>query len=707
MSSEQAVPAASRQPGWFSGATLFATTILVSAFLLFQVQPLVSKSILPWFGGSPAVWTTCMLFFQVLLFCGYLYAHLSEHVFPRTFGTFLHLALLAGALAMLPITPDPYWKPAAGQDPTWRILCLLTVTVGLPYFVLSTTGPLVQAWFSRVYPGRSPYRLYSLSNAGSLAALLSYPFIIEPNLNVGLQARIWSGGFLLFAGCCAAGAWQAWKLVASARVAVDASEAETAVRPNSWMWSAWLLLPAFASLMLLATTNYVCQDVAVIPFLWVVPLSLYLLSFIICFDHERWYDRRVFGPATAVLGILAAGFYEWTNWVDFEPSFVHEIVIFFSLLFGVCMVSHGELVRLRPPPRYLTSFYLMISAGGALGGVFVSLVAPLIFTTFYEYTLGLIGSYVLGAVVLLLQFGRCPASAASGPKVTPVFAGLSIAILGGLGAVFYFQRESSEVPVAQTRNFYGEITILERASNDPAQHDFALRSGGVLHGVQFVHSEKRLQPTTYYGVQSGVGQSLAYFQDRAGLHVGAVGLGVGTLSAYARPGQSFRFYEINPDMLRLARQHFSYLSDCRGAMEVVLGDARLSLEGEAPHAFDVLVLDAFSGDSVPAHLLTREAFQAYLRHLKPDGAICVHIQNSYLDLAPVVRGVAEAAGLKAIRIISQRKPELELYKTDWMLLSRNEKFLESLRGLASSDEDKPRRRVLWTDDYSNLFGILK
>ena len=384
-------------------AVAFAATVLVSAFLLFQVQPLLSKLILPWFGGSPAVWTTCMLFFQVLLFGGYAYAHLSEHVFGRRTRILVHLALIVTGLALLPVAPDVSWKPTAGQDPTWRILCLLTVSVGIPYFVLSSTGPLVQGWFSRAYPGRSPYRLYSLSNAGSLAALLSYPFVFEPMLDAHAQSQCWSWGFALFALCCGCavismrhvGSWHAATLPTG-------EQAAPATRPRTRDWLLWIVLPAFASLTLLATTNHVCQDVAVIPFLWVVPLSLYLLSFIICFDHERWYNRFIYGAATLLLTLLVAT----VRYLPISLSFLQELALCFAAMFGVCMLCHGELVQRRPAARYLTSFYLMIAGGGALGGILVSVVAPLVFHTFFEWKICLVGGYVLAAALVLLHWRR-------------------------------------------------------------------------------------------------------------------------------------------------------------------------------------------------------------------------------------------------------------------------------------------------------------
>jgi hypothetical protein len=702
-------------------AVVFAATVLISAFLLFQVQPLVSKFILPWFGGSPAVWTTCMCFFQTLLFGGYAYAHFSEHAFRPAAQAWVHVALILAAALLLPILPNADWKHASAGDPTWRIVGLLAMSVGLPYFVLSSTGPLLQAWFSRTYPGRSPYRLYALSNVGSLAALLSYPFYFEPAMHVGGQALYWSAGFVLFGSLCGYAAlrvWWAGRDASPSTDGMDMTAAHDGARPTLVNRLLWIVLPAFASLMLLATTNHVCQNVAVIPFLWVVPLSLYLLSFIISFDHARWYVRRWFALATAMSALVVAGLPRW----DFEVPFVTELTLYFATLFGVCMLCHGELVRLRPPPSHLTMFYLMISAGGAVGGIFVSLVAPQIFTTIFEWKIGLVGGFALAAALLVFDF-RTPGDEhevsslseklALGPDVSsrsplgvrPVL-GACLA-LGGLFAVVDSQRGSGRVPVAEARNFYGEVAVIERAADDPEEHDFCMFHGSIIHGVQFAKPDKRRQPTTYYHPATGVGRAMQFYADQPNMHVGAVGLGVGTLAVYPRAGQRIRCYEINPEVVRMAREHFTFLDDCRGQVQIVLGDARLSLEQEPPQGFDLLVLDAFSGDAVPSHLLTREAMAIYLRHLAPGGSIAIHITNTYLDLAPVVRALAAEFGLQRTRIQTQFDEARQFYDADWMLLTRNEALLRALAPYSLADEPRQTRQLLWTDDHSNLFQLLK
>ncbi|MEI9952650.1 MAG: fused MFS/spermidine synthase [Pseudomonadota bacterium] len=678
----------------------FALTVFVSAFLLFQIEPLISKFILPWFGGSPAVWTTCLLFFQVVLFCGYAYAHLSTRFLAPKWRVIVHIALLVVALSLLHVAPGDQYKPLDAAQPTTLILRLLLATVGLPYFALSATGPLLQAWFSDAYPQRSPYRLYALSNLGSLIALLSYPFVFEPAFDVLTQARLWSwvfAGFSLLCGLCA------FKALPALRGAVRAQAVRSPLERSTWAERVrWIGLPACASLALLATTNHVTSDVAVIPFLWVVPLSLYLISFIVAFDHERWYRRRLFAGAS-VISCLAVGCLDpLSNLLEalhYEVTFVDLLVLHFAALFSVCMLCHGELVRSRPTPSRLTEFYLSISAGGALGGVFVSLIAPAIFATFFEWPLSLLVSFALAVAVLGAGAAGWRASHAARRWGAGMFA------LVGLVAIVHFQGDE-DTPLEVRRNFYGVVSVYDVDVSDPARHHFSLAHGLVVHGRQFVAPEKRQQPIAYYAAGTGVGRTLSYFQDRSDLRIGVVGLGVGTIAAYARAGQSIRFYEINEQVRALAEKYFSYMKDSAGQTEIVLGDARLSLEREPAQNFDVFVLDAFSGDAVPAHLLTKEAFATYLRHLRADGVIVVNITNRHLNLAPVVLALAREYHLQTRRIFSEPNSQELGYRADWLLLTKNADFLAATKA-APPPGVRPSEPVLWTDHYSNLFQILE
>ncbi len=684
---------------------IFASTIFVSAFLVFQVQPIISKTILPWFGGSPAVWTTCMLFFQVVLFAGYTYAHLLNKLQPR-WQLVVHIGMLAGALLLLPITPSGAWKPRPDEEPTWRIMLLLAANVGLPYFLLSSTGPLVQAWFARTCGGHSPYRLYALSNIGSLAALLSYPFLVEPAMNTRLQGSLWSIGFGLFALLCACCAFRMLRngkrALREAALVGSAPVADLPDIPPSWgQRFSWLLLPAFASVMLLATTNHVCQDVAVIPFLWILPLSLYLATFIICFDSEGWYWRRFYGAGTmmTVVGVslmMLMGLY---------PPLVLEIGIYFAAMFFVCMLCHGELVRRKPSPQYLTSFYLMSSAGGAVGGLFVAVVCPAVFYNYFELNLGLLFGFLFGAFVYLTEVAKTGVLSSSNWRlatVVTVFVALLTVIRAQLGVA----------PVghmAIARNFYGVITVDERQSEDPQRRGRVMVHGRIVHGFQYSLPEKRHLATKYFAPESGIGTTLTRFPSTGPLRVGVVGLGVGTIATYGKPGDYYRFYEINPIVIDMAKEYFTYLDDSQADVDVVLGDGRLSLESEPNQNFDVLILDAFSGDGVPTHLLTQEALDIYLRHLKPNGVLAANISNRRVDLRGVFTRLAEYADLQPIEIIAEASGEEGLSSSHWMLGTRNQQFIadDVVQAAAVGMQGRYAHIPLWTDEYTNLLQILK
>lgn len=705
-------------PRWSVAA--FGVTILTGAFLLFQVQPLVSKKILPWFGGCPAVWTTCMLFFQVVLFAGYSYAHLLQRWLSPRRQAMVHLLVVAMGLALLPILPGDFWKPQDVSNPTWCILLLLTGTVGLPYFALSATSPLVQAWFSNVLPDRSPYRLYALSNAGSLAALLSYPFLFEPAFDLRTQSFLWSGLFALYAVLCVVTLVSVWHCVSLSQLE-EPEHTEAAKSPSlpvspspslplspspspspSWLDRLrWVALPACASLMLLATTNHVCQDVAAVPFLWVIPLSLYLLSFIICFEHSSRYVRW-FWAAGTVLVLMATVFKDYTKY-EHPIGLPLEATLNFAAMFFVCMICHGEVARLKPSPRYLTAFYLWIAAGGALGGFFVSVLAPLVFRTYLEWHIGILASGLLAIGLLIL-----PRFAGKRGIICYMVIAPLLAVVLSYSLFFGFDAES---PIDRERNFFGVVAVTEAPVDAQAQSavpetQLKLVHGRILHGCQFTDSAKRRWPTTYYGETSGVGRAILALQKRGPLRVGAIGLGIGTLATYAKPGDFFRFYEINPEVIRMAKQHFTFLGDCRGKCDVVLGDARLSLDSEPSQKFNLLVLDAFSGDAIPTHLLTREAFAIYQRHLAPGGVIAVHVSNNFLRLAPVVRRLGESCNMGASRIVGPGDADRLQSISQWVLVTKDARFLRDNPSNPSDWGDGDLQAPLWTDQYSNLFQIL-
>ncbi len=721
-----------------------ALTVFVSAFLLFQIQPMISKMILPWFGGGPGVWTACMLFFQIVLLLGYGYAHFLFRLSNTTTATVIHCLLLTGAILLLPIEPKAEWKPTGSDQPTLKILMLLAAKVGLPYFLLASTGPLLQAWFARVTSGVSPYRLYALSNVGSLTGLLTYPFIFEPQFTTTGQGWMWSAGFVLFALCCGALAIATSRMKAvipetQGSNSVTAVSVENPPGMNTYPPFVhrilWLALPALGSIMLLAVTHYVCQDVAVTPFLWVAPLSLYLLSFIICFDSERWYLRRTFAVIASIAIVVISlhmlyhplerflgdakkklkdvpAISQAIPWLydmhekahDFFSEISVEAAAYLVLLFLVCMVCHGELVLRKPATKYLTSFYLMTSAGGALGGIFVGLVCPQIFRENWELNVGLVACFVVTATVLveclaLSRFGRNWLLTIS--CWSCIFSAMLLIVMAQFQAV-----HSGDIATA--RNFYGVLRVTESGAEDSAGSYRALYNGRILHGLQLLDPSLRRTPSSYYNARSGIGITMRHYATDNPLRLAVVGLGTGTMASFAHQGDYVRFYEINPKVEEIARRYFTYIDDCPGKVEVILGDARLSMEREQPNDFDVIVLDAFSGDAIPVHLLTKESFKIYFNHLKKNGILAVHISNRHLDLTPVVDGLAEHFQYKAVKINVSEEEEVTDAASDWMLVTNNQEFLDDpvVRESLTEYKDVMKQIPLWTDQFSNLLQIL-
>jgi SAM-dependent methyltransferase len=651
---------------------LFAGTIFSSAFLLFLVQPLIAKQILPWFGGSAAVWSICMVFFQVLLLAGYAYADLVTRKLPARVQPMLHVALLGLSLLLLPIVTDARWKPGGAEDPTLWILGLLLGTIGLPYFLLSTTGPLVQSWVSRTPWGAQVYRYFALSNLASLASLLSYPVLIEPYTRLLDQAHGWSWAYAGFALLCAATAWAVARMPAAQPVAAVGDAAQA---PRWTHYALWLALPALGSWLLLAVTNHLTQDVASVPFLWVLPLVVYLFSFVLTFENDRWYRRALFLPGAAVLLALAAYGLQSRLGQRLQTA----LPLYVGGLFFWCVVLHGEMARRRPAARYLTRFYLMLSLGGALGGIAVGLVAPVVLPAYYELGMGLVMLALLGLVVWRRHWPGLAICA------------LLVAICGTFlaGQV----RDNSADTRVMSRNFYGTLSTNDAVREAPVDNVRQMYHGAVKHGEQYLAADRRREPTTYYGPTSGIGRAIQSAPPGP-RRIGLIGLGAGTLAAYARPGDTVRVYEINPDVFVLADKEFSFLADSPARIERVLGDARLALEREPPQRFDVLAVDAFSGDSVPVHLLTTQALDLYMRHLRPGGIVAFHVTNRFLALPPVVERIAAARGLSAALVHDQAENS-DLRSTDWALVARDSATLQR-PGLAG-----------WTDDFNNLFTVLK
>ncbi|MBI3057346.1 MAG: fused MFS/spermidine synthase, partial [Betaproteobacteria bacterium] len=603
----------------------------------------------------------------------------------------LHIALLALSLLLLPIIPDAAWKPAGNEDPAWRILGLLAVTIGLPYFLLSTTSPLMQAWFAWRFHHAAPYRLFALSNLASLLALLFYPVAIEPWVTTATQSVSWSVIYGVFALLSIATAIVSIRNAGAdkADVPVAAGGRDAgAVKPGAGQQLVWLALAAMASFLLLAVTNHICQNVASLPFLWILPLSLYLATFIFCFDHPRWYRRNIF----LVLAAIALPVMAWySDSLDLKVA----IPIYLAGLFVCCMFCHGELAQLKPAPRFLTTYYLMISLGGAVGGLLVGLVAPHLLTGYFELGIGLV------ACALLLLYRTF--------RIAWWTMLASAAVVGatawGAGKAIDYQVSDSRVMM---RNFYSVLRTREYTEPAPFR---SMVHGGIVHGGQLLDPGMRLAPSSYFGPNSGYGRMFASLPD-APRKVGVIGLGAGSIIAYARKGDTFRFYEINPQVVELAQREFTFMADSPAKTEVVLGDGRLSLEREASQQFDVLAMDAFSGDSIPLHLLTREAMAIYLRHLKPGGVLAFQATNRFIDIAPVVASLAGEHGLTAVLISdsagSEEGADYWISGTDQILVTSNRALLESgnIRAAGKVLAAPPGFRI-WTDSFNNLLRVLK
>ena len=583
------------------------------------------------------------------------------------------------------------WKPTGAEDPTLWILGLLVGTIGLPYFLLSTTGPLVQSWVARTPWGAQVYRYFSLSNLASLVSLLSYPVLIEPRSSLLQQAWGWSIAYGVFVLLCAGTTLQVarrWPAQPRPAAELQPADAMPAAKPRLADHLMWLALPALGSWLLLAITNHITQNVAAIPFLWVLPLSVYLLSFVLTFESDRWYRRPVFVPlAAAMLALCAFGLQH-----SLGSELRTALPIYIVGLFALCMFLHGEMARLRPAGAYLTRFYLMLSLGGALGGISVGLVAPHVLPAYYELGVGL----MLCALIAAVLWRRRRVGLAA-----------SLALAGACAWFLALQIEEDAAGVRRMqRNFYGTLVTLDAERGDTRERVRKMFHGSVKHGEQYLSPSRRREPTSYYGPNSGVGLAIAA-APQAPRRVGLIGLGAGTLATYGRPGDAYRVYEINPQVFELADSEFSFLADSRARIERVLGDARLALEREPSQGFDVLAVDAFSGDSVPVHLLTSQALDLYFRHMRPGGIVAFHVTNRFLALAPVVEKIALTQGLH-VALVHDEPGDEGLRNTDWVLVAREpDRLAEGAIGRARSRIEQIAGLQPWTDDHNNLFGVLK
>ncbi len=723
--------------------TLFIATIFLGSFLLFGVQPLIARLVLPRLGGAPAVWNTAMLFFQAALLLGYLYAHALTRFKART-QLGIHIALFAAAALTLPLGLANIGAPPLNDDPVFWLLGLLAASIGPLFLVIAAQAPLMQSWYARTGGSPDPYFLYAASNAGSLLALLAYPTLVEPNLTLGTQSLLWSGGFALLAlmtALCGR------RLPAAPPPAISPMCVE--VVEITWPTRLrWIALAAVPSGLLISTTTHLTTDITAMPLLWVLPLAIYLLTFIIAFAESAGpfaaHAAKIAPPLLLVLGsyaFLASGA------VAFLMASADLV-----LLFYVALALHARLAASRPAPAQLTAFYLQVSLGGMIGGLFCALIAPLIFDWDYEHPILLVATaLLLPARPLLARIPRplwllrgvgllsIPLSLwigerlVAGPGDTPATIGLivlAIAAIAAIGRPLHFAAQFalimlslggwqaidiSTIPDARFRSFFGIYSIESQAPRAARE----LLHGTTLHGVQSLLPQLATQPMTYYAPGSGVGRAFAAAPKLFGPHarMAFVGLGTGTLACYARAGQSWTAFEIDPTIVRIARDPslFSYVARCKPDLRIVMGDARLSLARQAPASFDMMALDAFSSDAIPLHLMTTQAFDAYARALAPNGVLLVHISNRHIDLEPVVAAIAARQGWTArvYHYAPERVPMALYYtKSDWIALTRSPAPMAALQA-ASGDPAgwTPLRRRpglrAWTDDFSAVLPVFK
>lgn len=674
-------------------------TITLSAFLLFQVQPLFARIILPWFGGSPSVWITVLVFFQCLLLFGYIYADILVRKLTIPVQLILHLTLVCAALLLLNFSPAEYWKEVAQISPVSAIFKIMAIHIAFPYFLLSATAPLLQGWLAATNT-KQPLKFYALSNAASLAALLSFPLVFEPVFGTKQLINIWSYGFLCFAGSILlAAGLLLYRYRYRNSDFKSVLNTEALGKFNPWSFTLWTLFSMVGVMLLLSVTSFLSHDIAAVPLLWVLPLSVYLLSFILAFSSEQFYHRKFFIPGGVICVLLFLDGRAITPDLPFSAALTYTLICFFIW----CMICHGELVRLRPATDSLTLFYLALSLGGAIGGLSVGILAPVLFDSFCELPISLILlSGLLIAISLRAESGFFGKQAPRRYRTTLLLSFLGL-ILATSSKLSFGKKDILD----QSRNFYGVLQVRDRDQDDPSLYRRIQQHGQIVHGSQFQLSTKKLSPTEYYGRQSGLGATFKLMDSNPALKIGIVGLGVGTIKVYAREKDEFVIYEINPAVLDQAKKYFTFLDETPGNYRVVLGDGRLALEREVNERFDILVLDAFSSDSIPVHLLTIEAFELYLKRLRVGGVLAVHVSNRHLDVAEVVLKIAETLSIENVDYVSNGSEELGTSDSEWILISDNKTLLEKLKVIGNAGERRSKLEQAWSDDFSNLVSILQ
>jgi hypothetical protein len=677
---------------------LYAGTIFLASFLLFLVEPIAAKQLLPALGGSAAVWMTCLVFFQLTLLLGYLYAHFLT--LRHSAAQHLLVIGLASASAIIALITTIPVDPA---HPIRFIFLTLATTIGLPFLLLSSTSPLLQVWLARTTSGAVPYRLFALSNVGSLLALFLYPTLIEPHLTLHHQRLLWTAGFLLYAALLTAITFKA-RAANETTTAVLSDPTPVEAAPSTLRQRLlWFLLPMAAAMQLTAVTGHLTENIAAIPLLWMLPLAAYLLSFILAFEYPALYSR---GAIIRLLVVFLAALGYALSRTDYSLPIALSILFFLAECFVACYYCHAEVYSLKPhATSQATLFYLLIAAGGATGTFLIGIASPLLFSANYDLALAF---FTTAALALAVTWNY-------GWSLRLLWATASILLFALLTMLHIAYSHDSLLLV---RNFYGPLRVKQTLpapnSNTPDTSNEVLRTllnGNIQHGTQIFSPTLQHIPTTYYSPDSGIGLALSLCCENRPRSIGVIGLGAGTIAAYGRRNDTLRFYELNPAVQPIARNLFTYLRDTPASVTIVEGDARASLTSElktAPQQFDVLAIDAFSGDAIPLHLLTTQAIALYRRHLKPNGILAFHVSNQYVDLAPEIALLAANAHLHAISINSNANTAQGAYASSWVLVTADPDIFTQIAITETSHPipTDPNLR-LWTDDYSSLLPLLR
>jgi hypothetical protein len=662
---------------------LFAGAVFLASFLLFLVEPIAAKQLLPALGGSAAVWLTCLVFFQTALLAAYLYAHWLAH---RSHWI-LHVVLLvlATGSALVWSTHTPVLNSA---HPIASIFSALGLSIGLPFLMLGATSPLLQVWLARIQSSPIPWRLYALSNLASFLALALYPTLIEPYFPLHTQRALWFCAFAVFA---LLSALLTWTTRARASTQPAQEDDPPSARAPFLHKVLWLLLPMGAAMQLSAVTAYLTSNIAAIPLLWILPLGVYLITLVLAFQFQHVLPRAII---TRLLVVMLAGLAYMLTQTDMKQPIYRVIGFFLAEVFIACLFCHTEAYALRPRrSTESTLFYLLFAAGGALGSFLIGIASPLAFSNNYDLVLTFL-------VTALLALAVTWSSSWQHRLLWVTASALLVALV-----VMLHTANGRNTPLA-IRNFYGGLRVRQ-ALRYPTATVRTLLNGTIQHGMQIFSPELRRTPTTYYADDSGVGIALHHCCQGRARTIGVIGLGVGTIAAYGQPGDHIEFYEINPAVQPIARNLFTYIGESPATVSIVEGDARTSLANQPPQQFDVLVVDAFSGDAIPLHLLTTEAVNIYKRHLAPGGILAFHITNQHVSLEPEIALLAKAAGMTAMRVSSGTNEETGEYTATWMLLTGNTNFFaqSAVAARIRKPSELPGLRV-WTDDYSSLLPLL-